>query len=73
MIKFIKAIGNGIVRFANGIGRMHGKFFVWLGHKAESNPWWAMALTLWALYEIMEHIAGPVLAVLYATGHLAVR
>ena len=29
-----------------------------------------VALTVWALYEIGEHIAGPVMAVLYATGHV---
>jgi hypothetical protein len=61
---------NTIVNFANSIGRAHGKFFTWLGQKAESNPWWALALTAWALYEILEHIAGPVLAILAATGHL---
>ena len=59
-----------IVKFANKIGQLHGKFFMWLGRKAESNPWWAVALTVWALYEIGEHIAGPVMAVLYATGHM---
>ena len=69
----IKKIGNSIVGFATGIGKFHGKFFVWLGHKAESNPWWSVALTAWALYEIIEHIAGPILAVMYATGHLAVK
>jgi hypothetical protein len=62
-----------VVRFANAIGRAHGKFFTWLGHKAETNPWWAVALTAWALYEILEHIAGPVLAVLAATGHLTLQ
>ena len=60
-----------IVKLANKIGQAHGKFFMWLGHKAETNPWWAVALTVWALYEIGEHIAGPVMAVLYATGHLS--
>ena len=61
-----------IVKFANAIGRAHGKFFTWLGNKAESNPWWAVALTFWALYEIIEHIAGPIMAMLYATGHLSI-
>jgi hypothetical protein len=62
-----------IVNFANGLGRMHGKFFMWLGGKAETSPWWSLALTLWALYEIGEHIAGPAIAVLYATGHITIQ
>ena len=62
-----------IVKIANEIGRAHSKFFTWLGQKAETNPWWAVALTAWALYEIGEHIAGPVLAVLWATGHVTVQ
>jgi len=62
-----------IVSFANKIGQAHGKFFTWLGHKAETNPWWAVALTAWALYEIFEHFAGPVIAVLWATGHVSVQ
>jgi hypothetical protein len=52
---------------------MHGRFFMWLGKKAESNPWWSAALTLWALYEIVEHIAGPVLALLAVTGHVSIK
>jgi hypothetical protein len=62
-----------IVKFANYIGQAHAKFFLWLGHKAETNPWWAVALTLWALYELVEHIAGPLMAVLWATGHMVVQ
>ena len=62
-----------IVNFANGIGRMHGRFFMWLGKKAESNPWWSAALTLWALYEIAEHVAGPVMAIMAVTGHLVIK
>jgi hypothetical protein len=62
-----------IVKFANAIGKMHGKFFMWLGQKAESNPWWAVALTVWALYEIAEHIAGPLMAILWATGHVTIQ
>lgn len=62
-----------IVKFANWIGSQHGKFFLWLGLKAQSNPWWAVALTLWALYEVLEHIAGPLMAVLWATGHMVVQ
>ena len=62
-----------IIAFANKIGQAHGKFFTWLGRKAESNPWWAVALTVWALYEIAEHIAGPILAVLALTGHVSIQ
>jgi hypothetical protein len=27
-----------IVKFAKAIGKIHGKFFMWLGQKAEGNP-----------------------------------
>ena len=37
-----------MVKFANAIRQMHGKFFIWPGQQAESNPWWAVALTVWA-------------------------
>jgi hypothetical protein len=30
-----------IVKLANKIGQAHGKFFMWLGRKAETNPCWA--------------------------------
>ena len=62
-----------IVKFANKIGQLHGRFFMWLGKKAESHPLWALALTVWALYEIAEHIAGPILAVMYATGYMTFK
>jgi len=62
-----------IVEIANKIGQAHGKFFLWLSKKAESHPLWAVALTLWALYEIFEHIALPTIGVLWATGDLTLR
>ena len=62
-----------IVRIANRIGQLHGKFFLYLSRKAESHPVWALALTAWALYEIFEHIALPTIAVLWATGDIGVK
>ena len=62
-----------IVNIANQIGQLHGKFFLFLSRKAESHPIWALALTLWALYEIFEHIALPTIALLWATGDIGVK
>jgi hypothetical protein len=62
-----------IVNLANYIGRAHGKFFLWLSHKSEQNPWFAFFLTIMALYEVCEHLLGPTLAVLFATGHLNIK
>jgi hypothetical protein len=62
-----------IINLANKIGRAHGKFFLWLSQKSESNPWIAALLTVVALYEICEHLLGPTLAVLFATGHLDIK
>ena len=59
-----------IVKFANKIGQLHGKFFMWLSEKASSHPMWALLLTAWALYEIFEHFAFPLLAVWYGITHL---
>ena len=62
-----------IVKIANKIGQAHGKFFLWLSKKAESHPMWAIVLTVWALYEIFEHIALPTIALLWATGDIGVK
>ena len=62
-----------IVNIANKIGQLHGKFFLFLSKKAESHPLWALALTVWALYEIFEHIALPTLAFFWATGDIVVK
>ena len=62
-----------IVNFANKIGKWHAQFFAFLSRKAESHPVWAIALSLWALYEIFEHIALPTIAVLWATGDVTVK
>ena len=62
-----------IINIANKIGQLHGRFFLFLSKKAESHPLWAVALTLWALYEIFEHIALPTIAFLWATGDIGVK
>ena len=62
-----------IINIANKIGQLHGRFFLFLSKKAESHPLWAFALTLWALYEIFEHIALPTIAFFWATGDIGVK
>ena len=62
-----------LVNIANKIGQLHGKFFLWLSHKAESHPLWALALTAWALYEIFEHVALPTIAILWGTGAIGIK
>jgi len=62
-----------IVTIANKIGQLHGQFFLWLSKKAESHPLWALALSVWALYEIFEHVALPAIAILWATGDIGIK
>jgi hypothetical protein len=59
-----------IVKLANNIGKWHGQFFGWLSRKATTSKWFALGLTLWALYEIFEHIALPTIMILWGTGHI---
>ena len=62
-----------IVKLANYIGRAHGKFFMWLSQKSEQNPWFSLLLTILAIYEIVEHVLGPTVAILFASGHLELK
>ena len=62
-----------MIKLANYIGRAHAKFFMWLSKKSEQNPWFAFILTVVAMYEIMEHLLGPTIAVLFATGHIDIK
>lgn len=62
-----------IVKFAKNIGKWHGQFFGWLSQKATTSNWFALALTLWALYEIFEHVALPVIAIMWGTGHIGTK
>ena len=62
-----------IIKLANYIGKGHAKFFMWLSKKSEQNPWFAFILTIMALYEIAEHVLGPTVAVLFASGHLELK
>lgn len=62
-----------IVKLANKIGEMHGKFFAYLSKKATTSKWFTLGLTLWACYEIFEHIALPTIAVMWGTGHFGVK
>ena len=59
-----------ITKLAEKISNFHSKFFMYLGNKAKTSKLFALILTLMALYEICEHILGPTLAALWATGHL---
>lgn len=62
-----------IVKLANKIGKAHAKFFMWLSKKSEQNPWFAFVLTIMAIYEIAEHLLGPTIALLFATGHIDIK
>jgi hypothetical protein len=64
---------NPFVRLANWIGAGHAKFFGFLSRKAATSKWFALGLTLWALYEIFEHIALPTIAIMWGTGHFGVK
>ena len=60
-----------IVKIANYIGKTHATFFLWLSQKSQASVWFALALTLYALYEIFEHIALPVIAIMWGMGKVS--
>jgi hypothetical protein len=62
-----------MVKIAHAVGRSHAKFFMWLGKKSEENPWFSVLLSLLALYEVAEHLLGPAMALLFASGHLELK
>jgi hypothetical protein len=62
-----------LIKIANRIGKAHAEFFGWLSQRAAASIWFALALTLYALYEIFEHIALPIIATLWATGTIGVK
>jgi len=43
------------------IGRWHSKVFGYVSNKAKTSKWWAIALSLLVLYELVEHIVYPIL------------
>lgn len=59
-----------ITKISESIGRAHARFFTFIGEKAKTSKLFAILLTLVVLYEICEHILGPTLAALWATGHI---
>lgn len=62
-----------IVNFSKNIGKWHSKLFVKLSEKAGKHWVWGLALTFVALYEIFEHIALPLIAILWGTGSLGLK
>jgi hypothetical protein len=62
-----------LVKLANNIGKWHGQFFGYLSRKATTSKWFALGLTLWACYEIFEHIALPAIAIMWGTGHFGLK
>lgn len=60
-----------ILKIANIIGQAHSRFFLWLSQKSKASVWFALALTLYALYEIFEHIALPTIAILWSMGKVS--
>ena len=59
-----------LIKIAQWIASKHAQFFTWVAGQAESKPWFAVLLTVAALYELIEHVLGPALAILWATGHI---
>ncbi len=43
------------------IGKWHSNVFGYVSKKAKTSKWWAIALTVLVLYEIVEHVVYPVL------------
>tara|TARA_B100000959_G_C14920397_1_gene599243 strand:+ start:315 stop:503 length:189 start_codon:yes stop_codon:yes gene_type:complete len=43
------------------IGKWHSKVFGYVSKKAKTSKWWAIALTVLVLYELVEHIVYPIL------------
>ena len=43
------------------IGRWHSKVFGYVSNKAKTSKWWAIALSVLVLYELVEHIVYPIL------------
>ena len=43
------------------IGKWHSKVFGYVSKKAKTSKWWAIALTVVVLYELVEHIVYPIL------------
>jgi hypothetical protein len=43
------------------IGKCHSKVFGYVSKKAKTSKWWAIALTVLVLYELVEHIVYPIL------------
>ena len=43
------------------IGKWHSRVFGYVSKKAKTSKWWAIALTVLVLYEIVEHVVYPVL------------
>jgi len=59
-----------LVDLANKMGQAHARFFSYLAERSKTSVWFTAALTLYALYELFEHIFIPTLAILWTTGQL---
>jgi hypothetical protein len=42
-------------------GVLHSKVFGYVSNKAKTSKWWAIALSVLVLYELVEHIVYPIL------------
>ena len=51
------------------IGSYHSRFFAWLSMKATTSKLWAVLLTQFVLYEIVEHTVWPILVPYLAYHH----
>ena len=43
------------------IGQLHSRFFGYVSEKAKTSKLWAILLTAFVIYEIIEHVVYPIL------------
>ena len=51
------------------IGSYHARFFAFVSHKAKTSKMWAVLLTMFVIYEIIEHTVWPILVPYLAYQH----
>ena len=51
------------------IGSYHARFFAFVSRKAKKSKMWAVLLTVFVIYEIVEHTVWPILVPYLAYQH----
>jgi len=52
-----------ILKTANYCNLAQARAMLWLSLKAEKSLWWALVLTVFAVYQIAEHVVFPLISV----------